>query len=126
MSCLKPMGNLLANIHRVSVLASQVTPTTTARVCPHKPSVYHNIYDPGISPGSANQCILGDVYLRSNLSMEPSMSQAKCPRPIDAYLETKEVTVNARWWQPTLIVSFHWCQVDKQATQVQQNTSVCM
>ena len=22
----------------------------------------------GISPGSANQCILGDVYLRSNLS----------------------------------------------------------
>ena len=25
-------------------------------------------YDPGISPGSANQCILGGVYLRSNLS----------------------------------------------------------
>jgi len=24
--------------------------------------------DPGSSPGSANQCILGDVYLRSNLS----------------------------------------------------------
>ena len=30
--------------------------------------LYHNTYDPGISPGSANQCILGDVYLRSNLS----------------------------------------------------------
>ena len=28
----------------------------------------HNTYDPGISPGSADQCILGDVYLRSNLS----------------------------------------------------------
>ncbi len=25
-------------------------------------------YDPGISPGSANQCILGGVYLRSNIS----------------------------------------------------------
>jgi len=32
--------------------------------------IYHNTYDPGISPGSANQCILGDVYLRSNLSRE--------------------------------------------------------
>ena len=30
--------------------------------------ILHNTYDPGISPGSANQCILGDVYLRSNLS----------------------------------------------------------
>jgi len=28
----------------------------------------HNTHDPGISPGSAKQCILGDVYLRSNLS----------------------------------------------------------
>ncbi len=29
----------------------------------------HNTCDPGISPGSANQCILGDMhtYLRSNL-----------------------------------------------------------
>ncbi len=32
--------------------------------------IHHNTYDPGISPGSANQCILGDVYLRSNLSRE--------------------------------------------------------
>ena len=32
--------------------------------------IYHNAYDPGVSPGSANQCILGDVYLRSNLSRE--------------------------------------------------------
>lgn len=30
--------------------------------------IQHNTYDPGISPGSANQCIFGDVYLRSNLS----------------------------------------------------------
>ncbi len=30
--------------------------------------LYHNTYDPGISPGSANQCILGDMYLRSNRS----------------------------------------------------------
>ncbi len=29
--------------------------------------LYHSTYDPGTSPGSANQCILGDVYLRSNL-----------------------------------------------------------
>jgi len=28
----------------------------------------HNTYDPGISPGSANQCILGGMYLTSNLS----------------------------------------------------------
>ena len=27
----------------------------------------HNTYDPGTSPGSANQYILEDVYLRSNL-----------------------------------------------------------
>ena len=27
-----------------------------------------NTYDPGTSPGSANHRILGDVYLRSNLS----------------------------------------------------------
>jgi len=27
--------------------------------------ICHNTYDPGISPGSANQCILGDVCLRS-------------------------------------------------------------
>ncbi len=30
--------------------------------------IQQNTYDPGISLGSANQCILGDVYLRSNLS----------------------------------------------------------
>ncbi len=29
--------------------------------------LYHNTYDPDILPGSANQCILGDMYLRSNL-----------------------------------------------------------
>ncbi len=32
--------------------------------------INHNSYDPGISPGSVNQCILGDVFLRSNLSRE--------------------------------------------------------
>ncbi len=30
--------------------------------------IHHNTYDPGISPDSPNQCILGDVYLRFNLS----------------------------------------------------------
>ena len=32
--------------------------------------IYHITYDPGISPGSTNECILGDVYmyLRSKLS----------------------------------------------------------
>ncbi len=34
--------------------------------------ICHNTYDPGISPGSASQCILGDVYLRSNLSRNPA------------------------------------------------------
>ena len=24
--------------------------------------IHHNTYDSGISPGSANQCVLGDVY----------------------------------------------------------------
>jgi len=28
----------------------------------------HYLYDPGTLPSSANQCILGNVYLRSNLS----------------------------------------------------------
>ena len=27
--------------------------------------IQHITYDPGILPGSANQCILGDVYLSS-------------------------------------------------------------
>jgi len=30
--------------------------------------VSYIIHDPGTSPGCANECILGDVYLRSNLS----------------------------------------------------------
>ena len=33
--------------------------------------IYHNTYDPGTSPGSANQCTSGNVYLRSNLSRKP-------------------------------------------------------
>lgn len=40
--------------------------------------VHHNTYDPGTSAGSANQCILGDVCLKSNLSREqavPKVSQ---------------------------------------------------
>jgi len=37
--------------------------------CSHVCCVYHNTYDPGISPG--NQCIFGDMYLRSKLSGEP-------------------------------------------------------
>ena len=34
--------------------------------------LYHNTYDPGTSPGSANQGILEDKYLRSNLSRKGS------------------------------------------------------
>ncbi len=41
--------------------------------------IHHNTYDPGISPGSANQCILGDVYLRSNLSREHMCMHADIP-----------------------------------------------
>ncbi len=33
-------------------------------------------YDPGTLPSSANQCILGNVYLRSNLSRELNLSLA--------------------------------------------------
>ncbi len=29
--------------------------------------LHHYTYDSGTSPGSANKCIFGDVYLRSNL-----------------------------------------------------------
>ncbi len=29
--------------------------------------LYQNTYDPGISPGSANQCILGEVYQISEI-----------------------------------------------------------
>ena len=42
------------------------------------------VNDPGISPGSANQCILGDMYLRSNLprkwikSKNGSLSERLC------------------------------------------------
>ncbi len=34
--------------------------------------VADNTYDPGVSPGFANQCILGDMYLTSNLLREAS------------------------------------------------------
>ena len=34
------------------------------------------LYDPGTLPSSANQCILGNVYLRSNLSREPAVNVA--------------------------------------------------
>ena len=32
---------------------------------------YHNTYNPGLVPGSANQCILEDIYLRSDLLRKP-------------------------------------------------------
>ena len=35
---------------------------------------YHNTYDPGTSPSSANHCILWDVYLRFNLSKKVSLT----------------------------------------------------
>ena len=41
--------------------------------------IHHNTYDPGNSPGFANQCILGDVYLRSNLSREPCGELSSIP-----------------------------------------------
>jgi len=37
------------------------------------------LYDPGILPSSANQCILGNVYLRSNL---PRALQELCKGPL--------------------------------------------
>ncbi len=42
-----------------------------AQPCMTAYCICHNTDDPGISPGSANQSILGDVYLRSNLSRKP-------------------------------------------------------
>jgi len=51
-----------------SALRSLTQPCMTA-YC-----IWHITYDPGISPGSANQCILGDVYLRSNLSRKVTIS----------------------------------------------------
>ena len=38
--------------------------------------LYHNTYDPGVSPGSANQCLLEDMYLRSN-SIKETVYQTK-------------------------------------------------
>jgi len=37
------------------------------RQTPSSASISH---DPGVSPGSASQCILGKVYLRCSLSMK--------------------------------------------------------
>jgi len=34
------------------------------------------LYDPGTLPSSANQCILGNVYLRSNLSRKRGVGQS--------------------------------------------------
>ncbi len=45
-----------------TALRSLIQPCMTA-YC-----IHHNTYDPGISPGSASQCIVVDVYLRSSLS----------------------------------------------------------
>ena len=41
-----------------------------AQACMTAYCILHNTYDPGISLGSANQCILGDVHLISYLSKE--------------------------------------------------------
>ena len=38
-------------------------------------------YDPGTLPGSADQCILGNVYLRSSLPREQQYKCAKCLQP---------------------------------------------
>ncbi len=51
----------------LNALRSLTQPCRTA-YCPN-----HSTYDPCISPGFANQCILGDMYLRSNLSRELAM-----------------------------------------------------
>jgi len=42
-------------------------------------------YDPGTLPGSADQCILGNVYLRSNLSREhvSEIQSIKETRPVN-------------------------------------------
>jgi len=34
-------------------------------------------YDPGTLPGSADQCILGNVYLRSNLSRKHGINSVE-------------------------------------------------
>ena len=39
-------------------------------------SEHHNTYAPGILPGSANQSILGDVYLRFNLPSKQESERA--------------------------------------------------
>ena len=45
--------------------------------------LYHNTYDPGISPGSATQCTLGDVYLRTNLLRHHTTMQKPQPAEMD-------------------------------------------
>ena len=48
-----------------SICAFILIKAAKSAVCMH---LTHYYYAPGILPGSAKQCMLGNVYLRSNLS----------------------------------------------------------
>ncbi len=52
-------------------------PYTTLLDC--KMHLMQHLYDPGILTSSANQCILGKVYLRSNLSGNQQHKQTHAP-----------------------------------------------
>jgi len=53
-----PLRNKVISVATYSNCVQAATLAPTAKL----------LESPGISPGSADQCILGDVYLRSNLS----------------------------------------------------------
>jgi len=67
--------------------------------------LYCKTYDPGISAGSANQCILGDMYLRSNPSRKLigvrhdhicSVSSNNCSRKVEVSRDRLMVVTNGR------------------------------
>lgn len=76
--------------------------------------LYNTTYDPGISPGSANQCIIGDMYLRPNISREHSMLSvtimASCMQTTlanrVAYIHR---TQRKRWSMPCVKEDRHCC-----------------
>ena len=67
--------------------------------------IRRNTYDPGISPGSANQCILWDVYLRSNLSRKDNnlSSEPTTKKKTDSLTVCTSVPGKTRLSQAALI-----------------------
>ncbi len=67
--------------------------------------IRRNTYDPGISPGSANQCILEDVYLRSNLSRKDNnwSSEPTTKKKTDSLTVCTSVPGKTRLSQAALI-----------------------